>query len=301
MRSFILTAVLVFSSIFIFAQSTATMADSALEAGNYKLAKKLLLRDIKRDTMINSRFYTLSEIYSLLNMMDSSFFYLRKHVKKPYIPELVLNDPDLYNIRKDKRWPQMKTVLENCFVKNNPNLEKEPTLELIDLGAQDQAFVKEIEYFEKIFGKKSRQGDSLTNLKNNVYLKNQRRLVDILEKTGWPKLSEVGQVASNSAYQILLHSELDVQKKYLALFKNAVDNKEAKPVNYAAISDKIAIAENRKQSFGTQIRVNDKTKKNEVCPIEDEKNVDKRRKELGLEPLVDYLNDLGVKYKAPLK
>ena len=84
-------------------------------------------------------------------------------------------------------------------------------------------------------------------------------------------------------------------------FKNAVDNKEAKPVNYAAISDKIAIAENRKQSFGTQIRVNDKTKKNEVCPIEDEKNVDKRRKELGLEPLVDYLNDLGVKYKAPLK
>lgn len=282
-------------------QNLSTLGDSAFEAGNFKLAKKFLQRDIKRDTTINSRYYTLAAIFALFNKTDSSFFYIKKYMKKPIIPEMVLGDPDLYNLRKDKKWLPVKNSLADQFLKNNPNLEKDPTIELIDMNAYNMAFVKDIENLQKIFGKNSKQIDSLQRLKNEINFTLQKRFMEMLDKTGWPKLSEVGNNASNSAFLIFQNSDLLTQKNYISFFKNAVDNKEASASNYVVIVDKIAVAENRKQTYGTQIKLNEKTKKNELYPIDDEKNVDKRRKELGLGSLSEYLSEFGIKYKLPVK
>ncbi|MDD5570724.1 MAG: hypothetical protein PHD97_06150 [Bacteroidales bacterium] len=282
-------------------QNLSTLGDSAFEAGNFKLAKKFLQRDIKKDTIINSRYYTLAAIFSLFNMPDSSFFYLKKYMKKPVIPEMILSDPDFYNLRKDKKWLPIRNILAQQYLSNNPNLEKEPTIELIDMNASNMAFNKVIENSKKTFGKSSKQVDSLNRLKSEINFTLQKRFMEILDKTGWPKISEAGNLASQSAFQIFENSDLITQKNYISLLKNAVDNKEAPALHYAIIFDKIAVAENRKQSYGTQTKFNEKTKKDEVYPIEDEKNVDKRRKELGLGPLSEYLIEFGIRYKLPIK
>ncbi|MFN8254817.1 MAG: DUF6624 domain-containing protein [Bacteroidales bacterium] len=56
------------------------------------------------------------------------------------------------------------------------------------------------------------------------------------------------------------------------------------------------VKENKKQLYGTQLMKNNKTGKYEVCPIKDEINVDKRRAEVGLGPLKDYLIMMGIEY-----
>jgi hypothetical protein len=56
----------------------------------------------------------------------------------------------------------------------------------------------------------------------------------------------------------------------------------------ADLTDRVLLAEGKKQVYGTQFTlVNGKCKPR---PLKDEANVDKRRKEVGLEPLADYFN-----------
>jgi hypothetical protein len=54
-----------------------------------------------------------------------------------------------------------------------------------------------------------------------------------------------------------------------------------------------------KQKYGSQIRINPKTGMQEIWPIDDEKNVNKRRAEIGMEPMEDYARRFGIEYKLP--
>ena len=53
------------------------------------------------------------------------------------------------------------------------------------------------------------------------------------------------------------------------------------------------------QLYGTQLWKSPKTMKLELLPIQDERNVNKRRAEIGLEPLENYLRPLGIDYHLP--
>jgi hypothetical protein len=69
---------------------------------------------------------------------------------------------------------------------------------------------------------------------------------------------------------------------------------------YATFEDRIAMYQSRKQLYGTQTTYNSKIKKSELWPIEDERNVNKRRSEMRMEPLAQYLKRLGIDYNSPL-
>jgi hypothetical protein len=55
------------------------------------------------------------------------------------------------------------------------------------------------------------------------------------------------------------------------------------------LTDRVLLAEGKKQVYGTQFTlVNGKCKPR---PLEDEANVDQRRKEVGLRPLAEYFKE----------
>ena len=62
------------------------------------------------------------------------------------------------------------------------------------------------------------------------------------------------------------------------------------PENYAYLHDRIAAAEKRKQRYGTQFEGL------EPMPIEDEANVDARRREVGLEPMSELRRQMREMY-----
>jgi uncharacterized protein (TIGR03067 family) len=119
--------------------------------------------------------------------------------------------------------------------------------------------------------------------------KNTAWLKVVVDKHGWPGKTLVGREGAQAAWLLAQHADQDrdFQKKCLPLIAEAVKKGEAQPTHLAYLTDRVRVGEGKSQLYGTQLRTEDG--KTEPLPIEDEANVDKRRKEVGLGPLADYL------------
>jgi hypothetical protein len=127
--------------------------------------------------------------------------------------------------------------------------------------------------------------------------KNTARLKEIVDKHGWPGKNSVGDDGAHAAWLLVQHADRDraFQKKCLTLLEQAVKAHEASPTDLAYLTDRVLVGENKKQIYGTQFRMVDG--KWEPNPIEDEKNVDRRRKEVGLPSMAEYRKLIEQMYK----
>jgi hypothetical protein len=119
--------------------------------------------------------------------------------------------------------------------------------------------------------------------------RNTARLKEILDRHGWPGKTLVGTQAAHAAWLLVQHADHDLpfQKRCLALLAEAVTRGEAVAQDLAYLTDRVRVAEKKEQVYGTQLRQEGGTFKPQ--PIEDEANVDRRRRQVGLPPLAEYL------------
>jgi hypothetical protein len=111
----------------------------------------------------------------------------------------------------------------------------------------------------------------------------------IIKQHGWPGKSLVGTDGAHAAWLLVQHADHDrpFQKRCLGLLKVAVQKGEATGEQLAYLTDRVRVGEKKPQVCGTQLRWADGQLQPQ--PIEDEGNVDRRRKTVGLHPLADYL------------
>jgi hypothetical protein len=112
----------------------------------------------------------------------------------------------------------------------------------------------------------------------------------------------VGEGPSNNAWLIAQHADRNplFQVKCLPLLKAAVDAGQANPSNYAYLYDRVQVATGRKQLYATQSTSNNGLVEGNFYPIEDESNVQKRRKEMEImRSVVDYAASMGFAYAIP--
>jgi uncharacterized protein DUF6624 len=124
---------------------------------------------------------------------------------------------------------------------------------------------------------------------NEIDHKNTDRIKQIVKQFGWPGKSLVGTDGANAAWILVQHADHDrpFQKRCLDLIEEAVKKGEATGEQFAYLTDRVRLGEKKKQLYGTQLRLVEGKAK--PYPIEDEADVDKRRKEVGLSKLADYL------------
>jgi hypothetical protein len=179
--------------------------------------------------------------------------------------------------------------------------------ELVKMGEDDQKHRQEMmELMDRMAASDSekiaKKWKQAVDQQNDLDNKNQQRLDEIVKEYGWPKRSVFGEEASGVAFLIVQHAELDYQKKYLPMIKEAAGQKEARQSDLAMLEDRILTREGKKQIYGTQLRLNQTTQRMELYPIEDEGNVDTRRSAVGLEPLAQYLKRaFDIDYAPPKK
>jgi uncharacterized protein DUF6624 len=179
--------------------------------------------------------------------------------------------------------------------------------ELVKMGEDSQKHRQEMmDLMDRVAGsdseKLAKKWKQAVERQNDLDGKNRQRLDEIVNQHGWPKKSVFGDEASGVAFLIVQHAEIDYQKKYLPLIKDAVAQKEARRSDLAMLEDRILTREGKKQVYGTQLRLNQTTQRMELYPIEDEENVDGRRAAVGLEPLAGYLKrGFGIDYSPPKK
>lgn len=125
-------------------------------------------------------------------------------------------------------------------------------------------------------------------------------LKGVVEKHGWPTNTRVGTDGADAAWLLVQHADHDpkFQRHCLDLMVK-LPKDEVSQSNLAYLTDRVLLAEGRKQLYGTQFTVvNGKWKPR---PLEDEANVDKRRAEVGLPPLAEYRKVLEEEYGSPKK
>ncbi|MDB5266578.1 MAG: hypothetical protein JWN89_393 [Parcubacteria group bacterium] len=133
---------------------------------------------------------------------------------------------------------------------------------------------------------------------NEIDKRNTERLKEIVVEIGWPTTSKVGAIGVRNAWLLIQHADhdKDFQKKCLELMK-AESPEEVDRKHVAYLEDRIRVSEHGLQVYGTQFRDRDGNFRPE--PIEDEKHVDERRAEIGLEPIEQYTREIREKYGFP--
>jgi hypothetical protein len=129
------------------------------------------------------------------------------------------------------------------------------------------------------------------NFKDSVFTTHKIRLAEIFDEFGYPGYNLVGEEGSSNFWLMVQHSDkdLDFQIKVLEKLKIEVENNNASGRNYGLLTDRVKINQGEKQIYGTQVTYNSL---GQAYPksLADSVNVNKRRSEVGLEPLEEYLN-----------
>jgi hypothetical protein len=192
------------------------------------------------------------------------------------------------------------------LAQTKPKLNEELQKQLIEMGKEDQKYRAEMEELsDKINGpdkdKWMPQWIKIVEAQNALDKKLLTQLEAIIAQHDWPTISLVGKEASGVAFLIIQHADLEYQKKYFPLLKEAADKNEARKLEVAMLEDRIRMREGKPQLYGSQLRTNEQTGKLELYPIEDEESVDKRRVAVGLMPLKEYLKHFKLEYVPPKK
>lgn len=123
------------------------------------------------------------------------------------------------------------------------------------------------------------------------------RMSAVVDELGWPGKSLVGEEASHAAWLLVQHADADpeFQKKCLDLMKKAPPG-EVSGKDIAYLTDRTLINSGQPQVYGTQLN-----EKFEPSPMSDPDHVDKRRAEVGLGPLKEYIEKTREAYLNPGK
>lgn len=161
--------------------------------------------------------------------------------------------------------------------------------ELVALRESDQSGRMLIQEAFREHGHDSPEVLALWEEQNQADAENLERLREIISEHGWPGQSLVGRDGATAAFLILQHADHETQVEYLPLVKAAVEAGEFERRQFALLQDRVLVGEDKPQVYGTQLYWDDETGKLELFPIEDEANVDSRRKEIGMMPLAEYV------------
>ncbi len=143
---------------------------------------------------------------------------------------------------------------------------------------------------------KTRKGTDSANYAAYIDSCNLVQIEALINKFGWPGKSLVGARGNSTVYLVIQHANLETQVKYLPMLQRSVDDSESRPVDLAYLKDRVLMRQGKKQIYGSQV-VFSKTGAPEFSPIEDEKNVNARRSQLGLGPIEEYAKHFGIDYK----
>ncbi|MFO0357756.1 MAG: DUF6624 domain-containing protein [Sphingobacteriaceae bacterium] len=252
--------------------------------------------------------YNAACSYALCNKPDSSFLNLFKLVDKARFSNVyqLLTESDFVNLHSDNRW---SSVISKAKLNRYDELKMYNVnlIQIIDsLIIEDQKYRSLIRHYDNTHSK-----ENSNELERNLIARKMKltdslnyfELVKIIEKFGYPNFDLVGEESSNNFWALVQHQDrhISFQDSVLKLLKKEVDNNKASKSNYAYLVDRLLVNKNKKQIYGTQVRLNRKGDTYEPEPVKDKKNLNKRRAEMGLTPIEEYIKKMNTKFFGTLQ
>ncbi len=162
------------------------------------------------------------------------------------------------------------------------------------------ATLDSIYHFDQVIREQSRElekeydwkSDEMQNLWKEMYIQDSINLIKvekIISKYGWLGEDDIGKQGNTTVFLVIQHADIATQEKYLPILQDAVEKGNATGSELALMKDRILLGKGQKQVYGSQLEADPKNGGYRVSAMIDPDQVDSRRKEVGLDPISEYL------------
>ncbi|MFT4248711.1 MAG: hypothetical protein QM581_11915 [Pseudomonas sp.] len=238
-----------------------------------------------------------AECLSAGNHFDAALTYLKSEIPKGRISfdEVLHKDrPGLDKLRRAPGWP--------AFLKEAGELNK-ARVSRMDVPLRDE-LIRRAGVDQEARKRASAHGNTKEYLEslNPIDKDNTRWLKNVVQKQGWPTITQVGPEGASAAWVLIQHADEDpaFQAEVLPMMERLVMSHEADSNNYALLTDRVLISQGKPQRYGSQFHNNDDGSFS-MSPTEDESNLDARRIKIGLQPIAEYKKMLSDAYGKPVR
>ena len=184
----------------------------------------------------------------------------------------------------------------SCVDKNKTAKIQEPTqtndqlIAMLDsIWTTEQQPITLRDSMIELYGADSKEAEKYQLIYEKNHAINEEKITNLLDSKGWPEKSVIGEQGNWTICNVIQHAENDVRVKYLPMMKEAVLAKQLQPRFLVRAQDRIATEQGQLQIYGGQMKYYPETKSFNVWPVFEPENIDKRRAEIGLEPIAEFL------------
>ncbi|MDX9909157.1 MAG: hypothetical protein RBS23_06820 [Mariniphaga sp.] len=268
----------------------ANKADSSYYRKNYSLAIEYYKKAFSYNTANNAwyenysysdKLAKLASCYAHLSIKDSALFYMNKAVDQGFILHSAFVSLGEYGeLINDPEWIRISKKQDSLFCTRHKNIDLAIAMEVREMFKKDQ-YIRGYSIQAIKLKKNKHIIDSIDYVAQIIDSINVKKLIRIMDEVGYPGTNIVSGECRDDAFFIIQHASLEIQKKYLPDIIDAVENNQVSGITVAFLIDRILISDGKKQLYGTQYFLKDDGIQ-ELAPVEDPVNLEKRRKEIGL-------------------
>lgn len=271
-------------------------ADSLFLCGEYAQSSAMFDKAFQEERDIQGyHLYNAACAAALAGDADVAFQRLFARLEKEpgWYSETFEHDEDLMSLHGDARW---KVFVDSNTVRQERaerHFDRPLRQRLKQIGRTDQAIRHQ---FLRAFNAQPRNQakvDSLEREMQRIDRQNQKEICDILDKRGFVGSQVVGD-ACEVFWVVIQHASAKQQRKYLPEFQKAVARGDMSLWQVAMMEDRIDMFEGRPQKYGSQT-VEAPDGSMVLYQLLDPMKVDTWRKEVGMEPLAEYLRKQGAR------
>jgi len=244
--------------------------------------------------------YNAACSYALAKNADTAFYHLFRLANDSKYKNIshLTTDADLKSLHKDKRWSELTAQVKANKQKAEANLDKPLAAKLDSIREDDQKYRQMMDSIEAKHGWKSPEMQSLFKTMHEKDSINVIKVSKILDERGWLGAEIVGEEGNSTLFLVIQHGDQATQEKYLPMMREAVKKGNAQASSLALLEDRLALRQGKRQIYGSQVTRDPVSGEYYVLPLEDPDNVDKRRAEVGLGKLQDYISTWGMTWDA---
>ena len=132
----------------------------------------------------------------------------------------------------------------------------------------------------------------------NIDRENLVTIVSLIEKCGMPTLNEINQTQMSAIWLVFQHADNYHRKKYLPQLKKSAENGDLRKSQMALMEDRILMMDGKPQIYGSQISQDRENGGWKIYDLQNPETVDKRRAEVGLGPLSEYVSRWDIEFNV---
>jgi hypothetical protein len=163
---------------------------------------------------------------------------------------------------------------------------------------EDQQYRQKIRPVMEEYGRDSEELQDLFKTIVRVDSSNVDFVQKVLDTHGWLGAEAIGEKANQTLFLVIQHADPQTQLEYMPLMEEAVKKGNAMPQNFALLKDRVLLGQGKKQLYGSQVGVDQASGTYYVKPLQEPEKINKRRKQMGLGPVEDYVSRWKIEWSV---